>query len=149
MAKIHSGQLAKIYIDDQLVGLFDSIDYGGGIMLEPAFILGRSSAAEIVETGYEVVNVNLGGFRIIGQGVHVLPKFPKVQDIVNLGEFKIDVIDRQSGQPVATILRCKWARYSTGFQARSLTRVNMSCMGLILQDESGDQGEGSGAADLP
>lgn len=149
MAKITSGQLAKILIDEQLVGLFDSIDYGGGVMLEPAYILGRSSAAEIVETGYEVVNVNLGGFRIIGQGVHVLPKFPKVQDITNLGEFKIDVVDRATGRSLAVITRCKWARYGTGFQARSLTRVNMSCMGLILHDEEGPQGEGDGGVDLP
>ena len=149
MAKIHSGQLAKIYIDDRLVGLFDSIDYGGEVMLEDAYILGRTSAAEIVETGYSTVSVNLGGFRIIGNGVHVLPKFPKVQDIVNLGEFKIDVVDRATGESVATILRCKWNRYSTGFQARSISRVQMSCRGIILQDESGDQGEGPGAADLP
>lgn len=147
--KIHSGHLAKIYIDDKLVGLFDSIDYGANIMLEPAFILGRSSGAEVVTTGFDVVNVSLNGFRIVGQGVHVLPKFPKVQDLVNQGEFKIDVIDRQTGDPVATILRCKWQRYGTGFSARSLTRVQMSCIGLVLQDESGDQDEGPGAADLP
>lgn len=149
MSKVHSGHLAKIYIDDRLVGLFDSIDYGAGIGLEAVYILGRTSASENVETHYETVNVNLGGFRIVGNGVHVLPKFPKVQDIVNMGEFKIDVVDRQTGEAVASILRCKWSRYSTGFQARALSRVQLSCVGLILQDESGDQNEGPGAADLP
>lgn len=149
MAKIHSGQLAKIYIDDELIGLFDSVDYGAEIFLEDAYILGRSSAAEIAETGYSTVSVNLSGFRIIGNGVHVLPKFPKVQDLVGLGSFKLDVVDRNSGEAVATVLGCKWNRYGTGFQARSLSRVQMTCRGLILQDESGDQGEGPGAADLP
>lgn len=149
MSKTIGGHLAKIYIDDRLVGLFQNFDWSGGIGMEPVWILGAELVQEFGETHVEPVSFNASGWRIMNNGVHVLPKYPKVQDLIGLGEFKIDVLNRETGQPIATILRCKWNRYGAGVSSQSLTRVNLSGVGIILQDESGDQGAGPGAASLP
>lgn len=149
MSKTMSGHRAKIFVDNQLVGLYDSVSYGENIGMEPVFILGRTSAAEIVELSYEAIQVDCSGFRIIGEGVHRLPRFPKLQDILGLGEITLAVTDRESGETVATIIGCKPMRNGQGHNAKQTSRIQVSYMGLILSDEDGDSQEAAGAADLP
>ena len=149
MAKTMTGSRAIVSVDNQIVGLFDSIDYGENVGMEAIHILGRFSASELAETSYEAITVNCSGFRIIENGVHVLPKFPKLQDILNLGEITLTVSDRQTGEVIATIVGCKPANNRQSHAARSTSKINVTYMGLILSDEDGDSSESPGATDLP
>jgi hypothetical protein len=148
MSKILSGGRAVISVDNQVVGIFESCSYGANIGVEANHILGRFGPAEITPVSYEAVQVRCTGFRVVGQGVHVLPKFPKLQDILNLGAVTISLRDRQTGELIMTAIGCVGTAYNTGPNARQSTRVDVAYTGLKISDESGDQEE-AGAVSLP
>jgi hypothetical protein len=146
--KTMTGGRAVLSVDNQVVGIFESCTYGANVTVEPIHILGRFGPAEITQTAYEAVAINCNGFRVIGQGAHVLPKFPKLQDLLNLGRVTISIRDRQTGELIMTAIGCVPTSYNTGVNARQTSRVSVTYTGLKVTDESGDQEE-SGAVSLP
>ena len=145
-AKVFTGARAKVYVDDILVGLFDSCTYAINVGAEPIHILGRYSPAEITQTSYEAVTVNCSGFRIIGNGGHVLPKFPKLQDLLQLETITLAMIDRQStdNKPIMAVQNCIPINYSTGANAKATSRIQVTYLGTHHFDEAGEQDEGDG-----
>lgn len=144
VAKVFSGAKAYITIDNQIVGLFDSCNYSVSVSAEAIHLLGRYSADEIVHTAYEAVQLDCSGFRVIGQGFHILPKAPKLEDLLNLESIQISVIDRggQPGDtPILTVNKCIPIRWGTGYQAKATSRINISYLGTNVSDESGNQAE--------
>lgn len=148
MAKTLTGARAAIFVNETLVGLFDSCSYGSNLGTEDIFTLGKFGAQEIVPTSYEVVSLNCSGFRIVNQGAHILPKFPKLEDLLNLEAIRINIVDRQTGANIMTVTGCVPTSYSGGFQAKATSRIQITYRGLKLTDESGDQNE-IGATELP
>ena len=153
-AKVFTGARAKVYVDNVLVGIFDSCTYAVNIGAEAIHILGRYSPAEITQTSYEAVTANCSGFRIIGNGGHVLPKVPKLQDLLNLETITLAMVDRQptdanpNNDPVMIVQNCIPINYSTGANAKATSRVQITYLGTHASDESGAQDEG-GAVNLP
>lgn len=150
-AKVMTGARAKVYVDNVLVGMFDSCTYAVNVGAEAIHILGRYSPAEITQTSYEAVTVNCSGFRIIGNGGHILPKMPKLQDLLNLESVTLAMIDRQSdanSEPIMVVQNCIPVSYSTGANAKATSRIQVTYMGTHASDESGPQDEG-GAVNLP
>jgi len=148
MSKTMTGGRAVVSVDNKVVGIFESCTYGANISVEPIHILGRFGVAEIVPTSYEAIAINCNGFRVIGEGAHALPKFPKLQDLLNLGAVTISIRDRQSGELIMTAIGCIPTSYNTGVNARQTSRISVTYTGLRVTDESGDQEE-SGATSLP
>lgn len=140
-AKTFTGARAKIFVDNVLVGMFDSVSYGSNVGAEPVHTLGKFGPQEIVPTSYEAVQVQCSGFRIIGQGVHVLPKMPKLQDLLNLNSVTISITDRQSGSTIMTVIGCVPTSYSTGHSAKATSKFNVTYMGTKLEEENGTQSE--------
>lgn len=149
MAKTFTGPRAVVSVDNVVVGLFESCTYGANIGTEPIHLLGRFSASEITPTSYEAISVNCSGFRVINSGVHSLPKFPKVQDLIALGPVTISIRDRQTGQLIMQVDGCIPNSYNSGVQARQTSRISVSYMGIKVTDESGSQQESAGSTDLP
>lgn len=150
-AKTMVGARGKVYVDNVLVGIFDSIDFSTNVGTEAIHLLGRYSAAEIVPTSYEAVSLNCSGFRLIGNGGHILPKMPKLQDLLQLETVTIAVTDRQGSANAAPILvaqNCVPTSYGTGYSAKATSRIRISYMGTVAYDESGIQDEGD-AVNLP
>jgi hypothetical protein len=150
-AKTMVGARAKVYVDNVLVGIFDSCDYSVNVGTEAIHLLGRYSAAEITPTSYEAVSLNCSGFRLIGNGGHILPKMPKLQDLLQLETVTIAVTDRQGAANAAPILvaqNCVPTSYGTGYSAKATSRIRISYMGTVAYDESGVQDEGD-AVNLP
>lgn len=148
-AKVMVGGRAKVFVDNVLVGIFDSVDYSVNVGAEPIHLLGRYSPAEITPTSYEAVSLNCSGFRLIGNGGHILPKMPKLQDLLNLESVTLSVSDRQNPDtPILTAKNCVPVSYSTGYSAKSTSRIRVSYLGTVANDESGDQSE-AGSVDLP
>jgi len=151
-SKIFTGARAKVFVDNVLVAIYDNCSYQVQVGVQPAFLLGRYSAAEITQTSYEVVSVNCSGFRIIGNGGHVLPKFPKLQDLLNLQYITLTMTDRQAGasaKPILTVENCVPVSYGTGASAKSNSRINISYLGTVASDEDGNNTESAGAVNLP
>lgn len=148
MAKVLTGPRAVVSVDNVIVGLFESCAYGANVGVEPIHLLGRFGPDEITPTSYEAVTVNCSGFRVVNQGVHILPKFPKLQDLLNLGSVTLSIRDRQTGELIMTAIGCVPTSYSTGVNARATSRIQVTYVGLKVTDESGDQEE-TGAVSLP
>jgi hypothetical protein len=147
--KTMTGARAKVRVDGNIVGVFDSCQYGANIGTEPIHILGRYSADEISITSYEAIQVSCSGFRIVDQGVHVLPAAPQLQDLINFDTVQLEVEDRQSGSNIMIVKNCVPQSWSEAQQAKGTTRFNITYLGTILSDESGDQDESDGATTLP
>ena len=149
MGKVMTGARAKVYVDQELVGIFESCNWNQNFGNEAIHILGRFSPDEISITSSEAVPVNCSGFRVVGQGVHVLPKVPKIQDLLDLEDIVLQVVDRQTATTLMTVLGCKAVGHSGGVQARATSRVTINYLGTRMQDEDGDQDESASAAFLP
>lgn len=147
--KTMTGARAKVRVDGNIVGVFDSCQYGANIGTEPIHILGRYSADEISITSYEAIQVSCSGFRIVDQGVHVLPAAPQLQDLLNFDTVQIEVEDRQSKENIMIVKNCVPQSWSEAQQAKGTTRFNITYIGTILSDESGDQDESDEATTLP
>lgn len=148
-SKVMVGARAKVYIDNVLVGIFENCNYNSSIGVEAIHLLGRYSPDEITPTSYEAVTLSCSGFRVVKSGVHVLPKFPKVQDILGLEAVTITVVDRQTKETVLTAIGCIGTTNTGNHNARATSRITVNYTGLRLSDESGAQDEGAGAVNLP
>lgn len=144
-----TGARAKVRVNGEVVGLFDSCQYGATIGTEPVHILGRYSAAEISITSYEVVQVSCSGFRVIDQGVHVLPAAPTLDQLLAFETVQLEIEDRKSGKNIMIVKNCVPNNWGEGQQAKGTTRFNITYQGVVLSDESGDQDESAGATNLP
>ena len=147
-AKVFTGARAKVYVDNVLVGLFDSCTYSVNVGAEPIHLLGRYSPDEITQTSYEAVAVNCSGFRLIGNGGHILPKVPKLQDLLNLESVTLAMVDRQStdNTPIMVVEGCIPISYSTGANAKATSRIQVTYLGTHTYDESGEQNEADGVS---
>lgn len=148
MSKVLTGARCKIYVNNKLVGIYETATYNMNIGTEPIHILGRYSPDEITPTSYEAVTISCSGFRVVGQGPHVLPAVPKLQDLLTLEAVTLAVVDRQSGKTILTAIGCVPNSYSGNHNARATSRVTINYTGLRISDESGDQDE-AGAVNLP
>lgn len=144
-----TGARAKVKVEGQIVGVFDSCQYGANVGTEPIHILGRYSPDEISINSYEAVQVACSGFRVVDQGVHVLPAAPKLQDLLLFERVQIEVEDRQTGENIMIVKNCVPSNWGEAQQAKGTTRFNITYIGTVLSDEDGDQDESSGATTLP
>ena len=147
--KVMTGARAIVRVDGEVVGVFDSCQYGANIGTEPIHTLGRYSANEISITSYEAIQVSCSGFRVVDQGFHVLPKAPKLQDLITFERVQLEVQDRQSGSNIMIVKNCVPQSWSEAQQAKGSTRFNITYLGTVLSDESGDQEESDDFTSLP
>jgi len=148
--KVITGARAIVNVNGVAVGIFESISVSNSTGTEPIHILGRYTPAEIAINSQEAVNISCSGFRVVGQGKHVLPKSPKIGDLLNFEPFTITVVDRQSNEIIESITQCVPSTNNTNYNAKATSRISINYIGIISTDESsvGD-GEGAGASDLP
>lgn len=152
MSRTITGARALVYVNNKLVGIFESCTVANTTSTEAIHILGRYTPAEIAITAQEAVTVTCAGFRVAGNGKTILPAVPKVQDLLNFEPFTITVVDRQSpaNAPVVleTINNCTPTSNNTNYNAKATSRVNITYMGTISSDESGTQAESGTVPDL-
>jgi len=144
-----AGDMAKIYVNNVLVGIFDSVSYSTSLGTEPIFILGRATAAEIAVTHQEVATLNCSGFRVMNAGPYTLPLFPTVQNLLTLESVTITIVNRQTGAMMLTVANAIATAYSGNHNAKATSKLQITYMGTIMYDESGTQNEPGDAADLP
>ncbi len=150
-AKTMTGARAKLYINQQLIGIFSNVSYGVTYDVSPIYILGRFNAAELVYTGMDVVNVTATGFRAMGNGPYEASSVPQLQDLLNHEDISLQVIDRQATDPskanVMTVTGVRPLGFSTSSSARGVNDLTVNFQGTLLEDESGNQ-EDTGAVDF-
>lgn len=158
--KVMSGARAKVGVYDattgevKIVGTYDNVSYGLTYEVQPAFVLGRFSAAEIDYTSVDVVNITMSGWRIVGHGWHKDGRLPRVQDLLLAEYIELVVMDRQQealgGEPrISKIRNVRVTSGSGGFAARSLSNMTITAVGLLVDDEDTVNDEHPTAANLP
>jgi hypothetical protein len=152
--KVMHGARGLVYITDPnngsstLVGLFNSISYGVTIDVQPAFILGRFSAAELGATAWEPVSISCSGWRVVNSGPHTTARVTRLQDLLQNDYISMAVVDRESGLTIANIQSVRPTGYTTTLTNRQLEEFTSTYMGILVDDESTQNAE-PGAADLP
>jgi len=142
--KAMHGARALVYVDNQLVGSFESVSYSLTYDLQPIYVLGRHSAVETVYTAMETVPVSCGGYRAIGFGPHTRPAVPKLQDLLQHEYFTITIMDRQNPDSVvAKITQVRPSGYNMNIAQRAIANMSINYVGLMVDDESA--GDGSNA----
>ena len=141
------GARAKVIVDGQVVGIFNSCSYGVAYDANPVYILGKFNPAEIALTGQEPISVQCGGFRVIDNGPYVIASVPKLQDLLNHEDITLSLVDRQSGKTVMTVVGVRPTGYSTDVAARGLQSLNVSFQGTAMGDES-DEAAGGVQSDI-
>ena len=147
-----TGARALVYVNNKLVGIFESCTVANTLSTEAIHLLGRYTPAEIAITAKEAVNVTCSGFRVAGNGINVLPAVPLVQDLLTFEPFTIAVVDRQSSGanpvPLETIQGVVPTNDNTNYNAKATSRVNISYLGTISSNEAGAQSESGTVPDL-
>lgn len=149
------GARGKVFIADpntgkpELIGIFNSITWGLTYDVQPVFLLGRSGPDELVYTAQEPITVSCGGFRVVGAGVHKLAKMPNVKDLLTHEYLQLVINDRQTGRDIAKIHSVRPVSYGTTLTARNLEEINITYMGLLVDDEDTQLAERPDAATLP
>ena len=153
--RVMSGARAKIGMLDantrqiRVVGIYNNFSYSLQLDVQPAFILGRFTAASLDYTSVEPCHCTASGYRVVGHGAHVEGRVPNIKDLLTHEYIQIVVVDRQTLAAVATIRDVRPTGYSSAFTARQLTELTMTYVGIIVDDESTDNSEPSDSTDLP
>ncbi len=158
--KVISGARAKVGIwnattgESKIIGSISNISYGVTFDVQPAFILGRFTAASLDYTGADVVQITASGWRVFGHGWHIDGQLPRIQDLLLAEPIELVIIDRQQealgGEPrVAKIRNVRPTSGSGGFASRALSEMTHTFVGLLVDDESVTNAEHPTAADLP
>jgi hypothetical protein len=158
-SKVLSGARSILWIGTTPAGIFNSTQFGINYDVAPAFILGRFSAAELVYTGCEVVQLSMSGFRVTDHGPFaVIDKdtgarmVPRLQDLLNYDDISVSLHDRleeDPNKPIMIVTMVKPVGFNSSMGARALGDFSVTMQGLHFSDEDGDNDESAGAADLP
>lgn len=153
-AKVLSGARAKLgfYDGNQVsyVGIFSDVSYGVTYDVQPAYILGRYSAAELDYLAMEVVHISANGFRIVDHGWFQDGKFPALSQLMDANYLTMSCLDRQTGKEVARIDFVRPVSATGGFSARQMASTTHTYMGILCSDESNpDNTEAPSAMSLP
>lgn len=146
--QILHGARAQLMVNGKIVGLFTNCSWGVQYDAVPSHILGRYSPAEITYTAQEAIRVSASGFRVIDNGAYKVAGLPKLQDLMTYADISLSIYDRQTGKLIMTVVEVKPTGYSTDVAAKSLSSFSVEFLGTRSEDESGSQGEASGASEL-
>lgn len=130
------------------VGIFNNVSFDVGLDVQPIYILGRYSAAELTYTSFAPVSVRASAWRAMDHGPHADANQPHLQDLLNHEYIQMDVFDRGTNKRIALIKEVRPTGYSTSISARSIAEMTVTFVGLLISDESGDNVESPGAANL-
>ena len=148
-AQVMTGARAKVFIDTQLVGIFNNISYGLTYTADPIFILGAYGPQETVYTAQDAVNITCSGWRVIDHGPHTGAKMPTLTELLNHAYIEITVEDRQSNKTLAAFRSCRPVSYNTTLANRQPAEVQVTFIGLKVDDETSTNSETPGASSLP
>lgn len=138
-----------------VVGLFSSVDYGVNYQTEPAFTLGRFSAAANDYVSMDIIGITCSGFRVINHGPFKDAGIPVLQNLLLADYIQLAIVDRQSeltgiqDARIAKFFNVRPTGFTTGANARSLQQMTFHYQATGFGDESSTGSEGPGATILP
>lgn len=139
---IFHGAKAKVYVDNQLVGIFTTCTWGTAYDVHTAHVLGRHGVAQFTYTGMEAVRVSLTGFRVIGTGPYAIRAVPELKTLMSYAGIQIKVVDREDDTKEVAVLEDFHAtEFNTGVNARAISDVSINGLARTIADETTDGAE--------
>lgn len=162
-SSIMTGARALIYVGGKAIGFFSSCDWAYQVRVEPAYILGRYSVAELTYVDAEPVTVRCAGFRALStnettgnNGPHQpLPTgsglVPTLAQLINAPTVDIEIYDRNDpNKLIMRVIDAKATDYTTSLRAREQETISISFMGKRVSAEFDENNvEGANAATFP
>jgi len=148
-SKIMHGARAQVSINNKPVGIFTNVSYGSTYDVQPAFILGRFSPAELTYTAAEPIGITASGWRVIDQGPYDSSAMPLLQDLLTAEDMTFTIYDRQTKRNIMIVTGVKHTGFNTSVAQRSLEEMSLNFVGLRLSDENNENNEAQDASELP
>lgn len=160
--KVLSGHRVKVsrYNPDtgksKVLGIFNSVNFSVSLGVAPVPILGRTSVAALQYTHMDPIQVRAGAWRAVNHGPYADEGvgLPLLQDLLKNTYTKLTLLDRQlendgKDAVIGEIVDMLWTGFDVGHNVRNLVEYTATGQGILYRDESGQNVEGPGAADLP
>ena len=134
-----TGARSLIWVGNKQIGFFSSCDWSYTTDVQPAYVLGRFSVAEITYVDAGPVTVRCAGFRafdgtgangphqVLTGSTQLVPTLNKLLSAPSVG---IEIVDRQSGQIMMKVVNAKATGYSTSLRARDQETISIDFMGM-------------------
>jgi hypothetical protein len=148
-SKIMHGARVKVQINTKDVGIFTNCSYGSTYDVQPAYILGRFSPAELTYTAAEPIGITASGWRVLDQGPYDSSKMPLLQDLLTAEDMVFSLYDRQSLRLIMVVTGVKHTGFNTSVAPRALEEMSLNFVGLRLSDENNKNNEADDASNLP
>ena len=68
-------------------------------------------------------------------------RVPHLQDLLTHEYIQMEVMDRQTGKTICSLKSCRPTGYSTALSARNVEEITVNYVGLLVEDESGENAE--------
>jgi hypothetical protein len=159
---IMTGARALIYVGGKAIGFFSSCDWAYQVRVEPAYILGRYSVAELTYVDAEPVTVRCAGFRALStnqttgnngphQAVQGGSLVPTLAELINAPTVDIEIYDRANpNKLIMRVVDAKAQDYTTSLRAREQETISISFIGKRVSAEFNENNsEGANAATFP
>ncbi len=133
---------------DAEVGVFNSVSYSVGITVVPVEVLGSLLPVELCQTGEDVIQLTCSGFRVLNAGPYVSSKVPTVSELLRYDGVTLTIYDRQQSvgatrnlQAIFNVKNAKCTGYRTTHNAKGLSDMEVTYMGIVGTDETATQSD--------
>ncbi len=141
---------------DTPVGVFNSVSYSMGITVVPIEVLGSLLPVELCQTSEDVVQITCSGFRVLNAGPYADGKVPLVKDLLKYDGVTLAIYDRQGNKndtggplsPILTVQNAKCTGYRTTHNAKGVSDLEITYMGIVARDENSGANDPSKASDM-
>ena len=140
--KIMTGARAKLQIYDANTGLFkpigiySNVEYSVQYGAEPAFILGRVSAAAIDYTFQDIVHVTATGWRVVNHSWWADGHFPTLDKVLKSDYLSMVIMDYVTGAKLLQVEQLRALSASGAMSPKLLSSVSMHYVGITISDET-------------
>ena len=118
------------------VGIFSNVSYGIVYGVEPAYILGRMSAASIDYTHQDVVAITAEGWRVVNHSWFVDGHFPTLAAALTSDYLSMAIFDQVTGAKIMHVNGLRSVSATTSLAPKVLGSISMHFLGLTISDES-------------
>jgi len=150
------GAIAKISIWDEatnrtiVTGIFTSCAWSVSYDTHVAHTLGRHEPQAITYTGREAIRMTLTGFRVAGGSPFQILTVPALKDLMNTPGIKVTIQQRggangkSADSNLVEVGQCFATDFSTGVNARSVSDVSVSLIGIEYREPGTPEEGGAG-----
>jgi hypothetical protein len=107
---------------------------------QPVDVMGQPEPAEYAETGY-TVNFTATLFRVNARGAESQGLRPRLEDLMRQPELSCTMVDKVDSSTLFTISRVKCTQEDFNVDARNLSQLVLSFVGIKMSESDSTRGE--------